>query len=135
MMRQKEAPAVAGNGHKGNNGDNLTNPDDSSKDLASQGRAKDRGDKFDPVAELRAIRSRCSFTHHAVLITQLDGILKHDDAAGKPRYQIHTASEALEDQPPIEWIISDLFSAGSVSLAACRRERLPVGANLWYSSD
>ena len=33
-----------------------------------------------------------------------------------PRYTLHTAAEALEPQPPIDWIIDGLFSAGSVAL-------------------
>lgn len=34
----------------------------------------------------------------------------------KPRYVLHMASEALEPQPPIEWIIHEVFTAGSVNL-------------------
>jgi hypothetical protein len=36
-----------------------------------------------------------------------------DDA---PRYEIHLASEALEPQPPIEWPVEGVFSAGSLNL-------------------
>ncbi len=32
------------------------------------------------------------------------------------RYTLHWASEALTPQPPIEWVVTELFSAGSVSL-------------------
>lgn len=34
----------------------------------------------------------------------------------KRRYTLHNAAEALEPQPPIEWVIDRLFSAGSVSI-------------------
>jgi AAA domain len=34
----------------------------------------------------------------------------------RERFKIHTASEALEPQPPVDWIVEKLFSAGSVSL-------------------
>lgn len=34
----------------------------------------------------------------------------------KRRYTLHSAAEALEPQPPIEWVIDRLFSAGSVSI-------------------
>lgn len=33
-----------------------------------------------------------------------------------PRYVLRSASDALRPQPPIEWIVENLFSAGSVSL-------------------
>jgi hypothetical protein len=33
-----------------------------------------------------------------------------------PRYVMRTAFDALQPQPPIEWIVENLFSAGSVSL-------------------
>jgi hypothetical protein len=36
----------------------------------------------------------------------------------RPRYVIHWADEALEPQPPIEWIVQDVFSAGSLSVIA-----------------
>lgn len=36
----------------------------------------------------------------------------------KQRYTLHSASEALQPQPPTEWIIEKLFSAGSVSIIA-----------------
>lgn len=35
---------------------------------------------------------------------------------GKRRYTLHSAAESLEPQPPIEWVIDRLFSAGSVSI-------------------
>lgn len=49
-----------------------------------------------------------------------DGALPHpeadlEDLSGSP-YTLYTAADALAPQPPIDWIISDLFSAGSVSL-------------------
>ncbi len=36
----------------------------------------------------------------------------------QPRYVIHTAAEALEPQPPLEWIVEGVFAAGSVSIVA-----------------
>ncbi len=36
--------------------------------------------------------------------------------APSPWYTVHDAAEALEPQPPIDWIVENLFSAGSVSL-------------------
>ncbi len=33
----------------------------------------------------------------------------------KPRFTVYSATDALEPQPPIDWIIESLFSAGSVS--------------------
>lgn len=33
-----------------------------------------------------------------------------------PRYTLHNGTEALLPQPPIDWIVENLFSAGSVSL-------------------
>lgn len=35
-----------------------------------------------------------------------------------PRYVLHSAADALQPQPPIEWIVQDVFSAGSVSILA-----------------
>jgi len=37
-------------------------------------------------------------------------------AAALPRYTLRNAAHALLPQPPVEWIISGLFSAGSVSI-------------------
>lgn len=37
-------------------------------------------------------------------------------AGTSARYVLRTASDALQPQPPIDWIIENLFSAGSVSL-------------------
>lgn len=34
----------------------------------------------------------------------------------RPRYKLRTAADALAPQPPIEWVVAGLFSAGSVSL-------------------
>jgi hypothetical protein len=33
-----------------------------------------------------------------------------------PRFKIYTAVDALEDQPPIDWVVEGLISSGSVSL-------------------
>ena len=35
-----------------------------------------------------------------------------------PRYVIRWADEALDPQPPVEWIVQDIFSAGSLSVIA-----------------
>lgn len=35
---------------------------------------------------------------------------------GPPRYVLRSAKDALQPQPPMEWIINNLFSAGSISL-------------------
>lgn len=37
-------------------------------------------------------------------------------SSATPRYVLHHAREALELQPPMEWIVESLFSVGSVSL-------------------
>lgn len=34
----------------------------------------------------------------------------------QPRYILHSAAEALQPQPPIDWVVERLFCAGSVSL-------------------
>ena len=38
------------------------------------------------------------------------------DPDTKPRYVIHWAHEALKPQAPLDWIVQDVFAAGSVSL-------------------
>ena len=38
------------------------------------------------------------------------------DATPAPRYQLHTAAEALQPQPPIDWVVGDLLTTGSVAL-------------------
>ncbi|HEY3311215.1 MAG TPA: AAA family ATPase [Anaerolineales bacterium] len=46
------------------------------------------------------------------------GLLTHDmDVTGDtPRYNLRSACDALKPQPPIDWIVENLFSAGSVNL-------------------
>jgi hypothetical protein len=50
--------------------------------------------------------------------TLLGEVLKIDPNpdASPPRFTVYSARDALQPQPPIEWIIERLFSAGSVSL-------------------
>ena len=37
------------------------------------------------------------------------------DEQPSERFKLHSAAEALEPQPPVDWIVDRLFSAGSVS--------------------
>ena len=39
-----------------------------------------------------------------------------DEAQSNPRYEILSAFQALQPQPPIEWIVDGLISAGSVNI-------------------
>ncbi|MBM4424999.1 MAG: AAA family ATPase [Chloroflexi bacterium] len=44
-------------------------------------------------------------------------ILAHDPSTPKPqRFIVHSAADALKPQPPIDWIVERLFSAGSVAV-------------------
>jgi DNA-binding MarR family transcriptional regulator len=56
-----------------------------------------------------------------VTLARLAARANEDDPAGeaqpKPKgYTLHTAAEALQPQPPIEWVIDRLFSAASVAI-------------------
>ncbi len=41
---------------------------------------------------------------------------KDSEKQNKPRYEILSSADALQPQPPIEWIVDGLISAGSVNL-------------------
>jgi len=39
-------------------------------------------------------------------------------SGAKPRFTLHTEAECLADQPPIEWLVDNFISAGSVNIVA-----------------
>jgi hypothetical protein len=52
----------------------------------------------------------------AALLGEVLKVDPNPDNPPPPRFAVYTARDALQPQPPIEWIIERLFSAGSVSL-------------------
>ncbi len=47
---------------------------------------------------------------------QQQAVLPRDVTQSQPRFTLKTAVDALQPLPPIEWVVENLFSAGSVSV-------------------
>lgn len=52
----------------------------------------------------------------AALLGEVLKVDPNPDSPPAPRFTVYSAEDALQPQPPVEWIIERLFSAGSVSL-------------------
>ncbi len=104
-LTEKESRATIASGHKGGAQKPRTIPSTNFVLIDSE-----------PTEAEKIMQMGANGNGHATTGTAQTNSKTNGNSTQQPRYVLHWAREALEPQPPIEWIIENLFSAGSVSL-------------------